>query len=147
MTEKRGIGFWVLISLSSLLAFFLIIGQTFSLINYEQAVALGLQESIDEIGETGIVWAKSFAFGDTVFYIPLLIAGIIGLLKEKKWGSYAMFGSLAVTVYWPIVHLYFIYAGRGVIDLSPDKYLSYSIILPLLVIYSLWGMWFLLKHK
>ena len=64
MTETRGIGFWALISLSSLLAFFLIIGQTFSLINYEQAVALGLQESIGEIGATGIVWAKGFAFGD-----------------------------------------------------------------------------------
>ena len=147
MNKKRRIGFWSLISIGILLGIFLIVGQTFSLINYDLAIALGLQESEQEVGKVGIAFGKGFAFSDTVFYIPLLIAGIIGLLKGKKWGLYSMFGSLAISVYWPIVHLYAIYIGRNVIVLNPDKYISFPIILSLIIIYGLWGMRLLYNHQ
>ena len=146
MNTERDIGFWVLISVGILLTFLLIAGQTFSLISYDSAAALGLQESVEEISEVGVSFAKGFAFGDTVIYIPLLIAGIIGVLRRKKWGLYAMFGSLAITAYWPPVHLYAIYIGRDVIALHAEKYVSYSILLPLLTLYGLWGMWYLYQN-
>jgi len=147
MNKKRRIGFWSLISIGILLGVFLIVGQTFSLINYDLAIALGSQESEQEIGKVGIAFGKGFAFSDTVIYIPLLIAGIIGLLKGKKWGLYAMFGSLAISVYWPIVHLFAIYVGRDVITLNPDKYVSFPIVLSLIILYGLWGMWYLYKNQ
>lgn len=146
MNKKRRIGFWTLISVGILLGIFLIVGQTFSLINYDLAIALGLQESEQEVGKVGIAYGKGFAFSDTVIYIPLLIAGIIGLLKGKKWGLYSMFGSLAISVYWPIVHLYAIYIGRNVFALHPDKYISFPITLSLILIYGLWGMWYLYNN-
>jgi hypothetical protein len=126
---------------------FLLSGQTFSLINYEAALDLGLQESAEEITEVGIAFAKGFAFADTIAYIPLLLIGIIGLLKRTKWGVYAMFASCAISVYWPLVHLYAIYIGVDVIILHPEKYVSFPITLSFIILYGLWGMWYLYTNQ
>ena len=85
-------------------------GQSFALINYDQAVDWGLQESIGEIGAVGIAFAKGFAFGDSFIYIPLLVIGIIGMLKKTQMGLFRFiwkpghFSLLAVGP--PICHLY-----------------------------------------
>lgn len=142
---KKDKGFWVLISIAIFLTVMFLAGQTLALFNHELTVELGLQESEEEIGKVGIAFAKGFAFGDTVIYIPLLVLGIIGLLKGKRWGKYSMFGALAITVYWPLVHLYTVYIDKVSITLSPETYLLYSILLPLISIYGLWGMWYLYK--
>lgn len=144
---KRGIGFWVLQGVAILLVILLLSGQTLSLFNYGLAVSLGLQESIGEITEVGVSFAKGFAFGDTVFYIPILILGIVGFFKKKTWGLYSMIGALAITVYWPVVHLYAIFVGREHLNLSLEKYQSYLILLPLISIYGLWGLWYLSREK
>ncbi len=142
---KRGL--IVLLSLAVFLVVLLLLGQTLALFNYELTVSLGLQESTDEIGGVGIAYAKGFGFGDTIVYIPLLIFGIIGLIQAKKWGLYSMFAALGITAYWPMVNLYAVLIGRGVINLTSDKYITYSILLPLITIYSLWGMWYLYKDE
>ena len=137
--------FWVLISIASVLVVFFLAGQSLGVFNYELAVAIGMQESDSEIGKIGIAFAKGFGFADTVLYIPLFLMGIIGLLKDKRWGKYAMFAALALSVYWPIVHLYAIYIDRISITLHPEKYIYYPIILSLIIIYGLWGMRYLYK--
>jgi hypothetical protein len=147
MDNRVGNKFKILITLSSVLTIFLLVGQTFSLINYELVVSLGLQESVEEVTSLGIAWAKAFALGDTLAYIPFLIAGIIGLIKRKRWGYYAMFGSLAISVYWPIVNLSAVYLGRDSVVLSPDKLTSFYIILPLITIYGIWGILYIYKHQ
>ena len=144
---ERNVGLNLLIGISIILLILLLVGQTYSLVNYEKAVSLGLQESEEEVTKIGIAWAKAFALGDTLAYIPLLIAGIIGLLKRKRWGYYSMLASLAISVYWPIVNLAAIYFGADDLALDPDKYISYSILLPLISIYGLWGMWYLYKNQ
>ncbi len=141
------IGFRLLIIIGVFLVVMFLIGQTTALLNYEYVVSIGMQESEQEITNVGIAFAKGFAFGDTMIYIPLFIIGAVGLLKKKSWGIFSMFGAFAITVYWPLVHLYAIYVGRDGLNLSDDKYLSYSIILPLIIIYGLWGMWYLYKNK
>jgi hypothetical protein len=146
-TVKRSFGFWALISIGAVLNIMFIAGQTMSLIDHDLTVALGLQESVEELSEVGIAFARGFAFGDTVFYIPLFVIGMIGLLKRKSWGVFFMFGALAITVYWPAVHLFAIYSGRSSMNLSADKYVSYSVLLPLIIFYGLWGMWFLYKNR
>lgn len=144
---KRSIGFRLLISIGIVLNIIFIAGQTVSLIDHDLTVSLGLQESEEEIGSVGIAFAKGFAFGDTAFYIPLFVTGMIGLVKRKPWGTFFMFGALAVTVYWPVVHLFAIYSGKSSMNLGADKYLSYSVILPLVALYGLWGMWFLYRNR
>ena len=143
----RGHGFRFLVAVAVLLNTMFLAGQTLSLFNHDLTVSLGLQESVEELTDAGIAFAFGFAFGDTVFYIPLFIAGIAGLLLGRRWGPFCMFGALAVTVYWPIVHLYAIYAGREALHLSPEKYVSYSVLLPLISLYGLWGMWFLYSNR
>ena len=147
MDYKRNFGLKILIITSIVLMLFLLSGQTFSLINYEAALDLGLQESAEEITEVGIAFAKGFAFADTIAYIPLLLIGIIGLLKRTKWGVYAMFASCAISVYWPLVHLYAIYIGVDVIILNPEKYVSFPITLSFIILYGLWGMWYLYTNQ
>ena len=140
---KREFGFYVLIVLGVLLTALLVMGQTSSLFNYEAAVSLGLQESVEEIGEVGIAWAKGFAFGDSLIYIPLLVFGIVGLWYGRRWGSYCMFAALAITAYWPIVNLYAVFVGADLFALSSSKYVVYSIVLPFVSVYGFWGMWYL----
>jgi hypothetical protein len=147
MNNKRGLSFWILILVAVLLVLFLLVGQTFSLINYEVAVAYGLQESVQEVSEVGIAFAKGFAFADTVAYIPMFLLGIVGLLKGKKWGVYLMFAGCAISIYWPLVHLYAIYIGKDIIALDPEKYVSFPITLSLIIIYGIWGMWYLYKKQ
>ena len=93
MNYQRGIGFWILISISILLTLLLLAGQTHSLINYDSAVAMGLQESVEEITAVGIAFAKGFAFGDTAIYIPLIIVGVIGLLRKKRDGAFSLYSA------------------------------------------------------
>lgn len=145
--SKKNIGFWILIGFGILLSFLLLFGQTLALIDYDLTVELGLQESVTEVGKVGIAYAKGFGFGDTVIYLPLLVAGIIGLLKNKNWGNFLMFGALAITAYWPLVCLYAVFSDTVAITLTPNKYLSYSILLALIAMYGLWGMWYLINYK
>ena len=144
---NRKAGFWILIAIGLLLSVLLLAGQTMAIFNYELIVSWGLQESVNEVGKVGVAYAKGFGFGDTLIYLPLLFAGIIGLLKDKQWGYLTMFGALAITAYWPMVCLYALFVDRIAITLTPDKYLSYSILLPLITVYGLWGMWYILKSQ
>ena len=143
---NRSFPFRILIIVGIVLNILLLAGQTLSFFDYDQTVSLGLQESEAEITAGGIAFARGFAFGDTLLYIPLFVIGIFGLLKGRPWGTFSMFGALAITAYWPIVNLYAVYAGRGTMHLSPGKYVSYSILLPLIALYGLWGMWFLYRN-
>lgn len=142
---KRKVGFWVLIYVGIILSIFYVIGQTSAVFNYDYTVSIGMQESEEEIGKSGVAFAKGFGFGDTVIYLPLMIAGIIGLIKSRKWGKYSMFGAMAITAYWPMVNLYAAFMEG--MNLSADKLLAYSILLPLITIYGLWGMWYLYKNR
>ena len=142
---KKGIV--VIVVVSALLTLMFLAGQTLGVFNYDAAVSIGMQESEEEIGKVGIAFAKGFGFADTIIYIPLLLLGIIGLLKNQKWGKYSMFGAMAITVYWPIVHIYAIFIEKTAINLHPEKYLIYPIILGLIIIYGLWGMWYLYKNE
>ena len=144
---KKKIGFFFLIGLGILLSILLLIGQTLALFDYNLTVELGLQESVNEVGKVGVAYAKGFGFGDTVIYLPLLVTGIIGLLKNKNWGLFSMFGALAITAYWPLVCLYSVLSNRVAISLTPEKYTSYSVMLPLIAIYGIWGMWYILNLK
>ena len=144
---KRKIGFWIVIGIGILLLLFLLMGQTLALFSFDLAIALGLQETIGEIGKVGIAFAKGFAMADTLVYVPLLVLGIIGLLMNKKWGYLAMIISLGITVYWPVVHLYAIHVETEAINLDPEKYVTFPVTLSFLMLYGLFGIWYLYKNS
>ncbi len=146
-TTNRSIGFWLLIGIGILLNVIYVLGQTMAVINYDFTVSIDLQEPIEEITEIGVALNKGFGFGDTVFYIPLFVIGIIGLLKKSEVGLYAMFAAMAVTVYWSIVCLSFVFYAKGAPGWHFTGYTSYSIILSLITLYGLWGGWFLYINR
>ena len=139
MRDKK---FYIFIGCTILLIFLLLIGQVLSLFDYNLAVSLGLQESEDEIGRIGIAFAKGFAFGDTIVYLPMLVIGMVGILRKIKWAIFIMLGALGISIYWPIVHLYAIFIEREFIVLQPDKYFTYPITLSLIVLYGIYGLWY-----
>lgn len=145
--EDRTIGFWFLIGFGMLLNIFYVLGQTMAVINYDFAVSIGLQESKNEITEIGVALNKGFGFGDTVFYIPLFVVGIFGLLKRTSLGLFAMFGAMVVTVYWPVVGLSTLIFAKGAPGWHFTDYTSYSILLSLIALYGIWGFLFLYKNR
>ena len=146
-TTKRTTEFWFLIGLGVLLNIVYILGQTMAVINYDFAVSIDLQEPVNEITEIGVALNKGFGFGDTVFYIPLFIIGIIGLLKRTTLGLFAMLGAMAITVYWPIVGLSTVIFAKGAPGWYFTDYTSYTILLSLIAFYGIWGFWFLYKNR
>jgi len=145
--EDRTTGFWFLIGIGMFLNIVYVLGQTMAVLNYEFAVSIGLQEPVNEITEIGVALNKGFGFGDTVFYIPLFVVGIIGLLKRTSLGLYAMFGAMAVTVYWPVVGLSTVIFAKGAPGWHFTNYTSYSILLSLIALYGIWGFLFLYKNR
>ena len=146
-TTKRTTGFWFLIGLGVLLNIVYILGQTMAVINYDFAVSIDLQEPVNEITEIGVALNKGFGFGDTIFYIPLFVIGIIGLLKRTTLGLFAMLGAMAITVYWPIVGLSTVIFAKGAPGWYFTDYTSYTILLSLIAFYGIWGFWFLYKNR
>lgn len=146
-TIKKRTGFWFLIGFGILLNVVYVLGQTMAIINYDFAVSIDLQEPANEITEIGVASNKGFGFGDTVFYIPLFVIGIVGLLKRTTLGLFAMLGAMAVTVYWPIVGLSTVFFAKGAPGWHFTDYTSYSILLSIIALYGIWGFWFLYKKR
>ena len=145
--NKRGAGFWILIIIGSLLTAWYLVGQTMCIFFYNFTVSIGLQDSAEVITPVGVAFGQGFGIGDTLLYIPLFVIGIIGLLKRKSIGVFAMFGALAVTVYWPIVCLGAVYMAKGAPGWNLTAYAEYTVILPLIAIYGLWGMWYVYRKR
>ena len=147
MKTNRTLAFWLLIGIGILLNIIYLLGQTMAVINYDFTVSIGLQEPVNEITEIGVALNKGFGLGDTIFYMPLFVLGIIGLVKRSAYGLYSMIGAMAITVYWPIVCLVTVYFAKGATGWHFSDYLSYSILLSLIAIYGLWGFWYLFKNR
>jgi len=149
MKYKRTIGFWILIITGITLLVMYVLGQSASLINYDFTVSIGLQEPRDQVGEVGVAISRGFAIGDTIIYVPLLILGILGLFKRKAWGMFAMVGALAVTIYWPIVNLFYMLSANKLnyFNIPQATVNLYMILLPLISFYGIWGTWYLYTRR
>lgn len=147
MTGRRPIGFWILTILGIFILVLLLIGQMMSFINYEFTVSIGLQESVDVVGEMGVAVNKGFGVGDTIIYIPLLLIGLVGLWIRKRWGIYAMAGALGITAYWPMVAIFILLFARGTPGFNFTKYTFYSILLTAFTVYGVWGILYLYKNR
>ena len=147
MANKRTVGFWVLMILGIFFLLMLLLGQMMAFINYDFAVSIGLQESKDVVGETGVAANKGFGVGDTIIYLPLLVIGLVGLWLRKTWGLFAMTGALGITAYWPMVCIFFLLFAKGSPGFNFTSYASYAILLTAFTVYGLWGLWYLYRNR
>ncbi len=125
----------------------LVFGQMLAFINYEFTVSIGMQESVDVVGEFGVAMNKAFGVSDTIIYMPLLILGLIGLWQKKTWGVSAMVGALAITVYWPLVYIFYVLYAKDLPGFNFTDYTSFITILIIISIYGLWGFLHLNKNR
>jgi hypothetical protein len=144
--NSRKSGFCVLMILGVFFLLMLLFGQMMSFINYDFSVSLGLQESVDILGDTGVAINKAFGVGDTMIYLPLLLIGLIGLWLKKKWGLFSMIGALGITAYWPMVCLFILIMTKGLPEFHFNSFIEYTVVLSLFTIYGIWGIGYLYKN-
>lgn len=143
----RDTGFWLLQVPGWLLLVYLIYAQAIPAFDYELGVAMGTQESAEQVTEVGTAYWYGFALGDLVIYIPLLAAGLIGLLKQRDWSRVVLGAALGITAYWPIVSLAAVVKARGAVGWNLGDETAYWIVLPIITIWALWGLWWLAFSK
>jgi len=120
-----------------------LLGYPMALINYEFAASVDLLERSSKITDVGVALNKGFGLGDTIFYMPLFLVGIIGLIKRSSMALFAMRGAMAITVYWSIVCLSTLFFVKGSPAWQFSDYTPYSILLSIIAIYGMWGFYFL----
>jgi hypothetical protein len=138
---KRDIGFWLLQVPGWLLLLYLIYAQAIPAFSYDMGVAMGTQESAEQITEVGTAFWYGFAFADLVSYIPLLAIGLIGHWTGKMWGPVVLGAALGITVYWPLACLAAVVAARDATGWNLTNETPFWIVLPLITLWGIWGLW------
>jgi len=145
--KTRTSSFWFLQVSGWLFVAYLVYAQGVPALDYDYGVAMGTQEPATRITEVGTAFFYGFAFGDAVFYIPLLIVGLVAFAKGRDWGRNLLIAAMGITVYWPIVCLSAVVAARDVPGWSLPKESDYWIALPLIALWGLWSLWWLLTKS
>lgn len=111
---RRPIAFWIVVVFLAISVPLMLMGQTMAVFDYELAVRLGLQESLGQVGEFGVQVNRAFGAGDTVVYIPLIIASLVGLFLRKRWSLLATAAVAGVSAYWSVtVSFMFLFLPRA----------------------------------
>jgi hypothetical protein len=104
-TGRYTLGIWMAI-VAILLTFLAWIMQFYSLINWEGALELGLQN--ESLKGTPVERAyadveRGVALADMVWALPLTLIAFIGILKKRMFGLVAGMMDFAICVYFPLV--------------------------------------------
>jgi Protein of unknown function (DUF998) len=94
-------------------AAFMLVGQTGGLVNYAWTVSAGLQNPSSEVGTLGVEVNRSFEFGDTIVYVPLLLLALAGLVRRSPWAVSAVAASFAISAYWSSCYAFLFVWGPG----------------------------------
>ena len=91
---------WFIIAFLALSILLLLLGQTMAVFDYDLAVRLGLQESPGQVGAYGVQVNRAFGAGDTLVYIPLMLASLAGLWLRKRWAVITTAAVAGISAYW-----------------------------------------------
>ena len=144
---RRISSFWIIQCPGWLLLSYLVYAQAIPAFDYDLGIAMGTQEPAERVTAVGVAFWYGFALGDAVFYIPLLLAGLIGMARGWHWGRGAMIAAMGITVYWPIVCLVAIATARGAPGWILPKESEYWIVLPIIAAWAAWALWWLIRPE
>ncbi|MDP8211417.1 MAG: hypothetical protein RAO94_07395 [Candidatus Stygibacter australis] len=102
------LGVWISL-IALLLIFFAWLMQAYSLINWEGAVKLGVQNesfSGTEVEQTLADVEKGIALADIIWVLPLTILAFGGILKKNLLGFVSGMMVFAICVYFPIFYFF-----------------------------------------
>ena len=95
---------WLILAPGWIVLISLLLVQVPGAFDYEWMVSLGLQESEDEISPVGVAFGVGCCVCDTIFYVPLLLVGLLGFPKHRCAHS-CLSAALGITLYWPVMYL------------------------------------------
>lgn len=107
LTKKIGrftLGIWITL-LSLILTFLAWIMQLYSLINWEGAIELGIQN--ESFSGTPVEAAlanveKGVAWADMTWALPITIIALVGIYRKKLYGLVAAMMDFSICVYFPL---------------------------------------------
>jgi hypothetical protein len=99
-STRRPIAFWIMTSFLAASILLMLMGQAMAVLNYHLAVRLGLQESMEQVGEFGVQVNRAFGAGDTVVYVPLMVVSLHGLFLRKRWALLTTAAVAGISAYW-----------------------------------------------
>ena len=135
-----GLEFWTLQVPGWLLVAYLVVAQCVSALNYDLGVKMGTQEPADRITDVGVAMFWGYAFADLIFYVPVLVLGLIGHALGTGWSVPVLAAALGITAYWPLVCLSTVARARGAAGWNLPKESQYWIVLPIIAAWGLWGL-------
>ncbi len=98
------LGVWL--ALVAIVLVFLAWGmQAYSLVNWDHAVDIGIQNERFSGGPAERAWAKErwgVAMADMVWPLPIGVVALVGILRRRFYGFIAAFMELAIAVYFPL---------------------------------------------
>ena len=147
MDNKHSTSFWMIQVPGWLLLIYLVLAQGISAFDYELGVKMGTQEPAETITEVGTAFWYGFALGDLLTYIPILLAGLIGHMRDTLWGKIVLSAGLGITVYWPVVCLITIVDARDTAGWNIASETPYWIVLPLITLWGAWSLWAIIKES
>jgi hypothetical protein len=89
--------------------------QAYSLINWESAVNLGLQNqrfSGDAAEAMQAQNDKGIAIADLLWPLPLTVIALLGILKKQIGGFIAAVMTFAICVYFPLFHIFWLWSSH-----------------------------------
>ena len=143
-TLKRSVAYWVFIAFLAISIFLMLIGQTLSVFDYDLTVRMGLQESPTDVGEFGVQVNRSFGASDTIVYVPLLLASLIGLLKKKRWSLLMTAATTGVSAYWSATILFIFLFSPGSQGYNYNPPVDIWLFVLAYLVFGVWGLAYLL---
>jgi len=98
----RSFGFWVIVVFLAASIMLMLMGQTMAVFDYDLAARLGLQEKPEEMTDFGVQVNRAFGASDTVVYVPLMVASLVGLILRKRWSLLTTAAFCGASAYWSV---------------------------------------------
>ncbi|MGR3311048.1 MAG: hypothetical protein ACUZ77_09750 [Candidatus Brocadiales bacterium] len=145
MTEKnRPIAFWVIVVSFGLTMVVVLLGDVMAIFNYDLAVKIGLQESVEEISEYGVQIVRALGVSDTIVYFTLMAVSLIGLFLRKRWSLLTTTAVMGISVYWSITVFFALIFLRGVPGYNLVQSFQYWLIAVTYITFGTWGLCYLI---
>ena len=141
---SRPVAFWIIVVFLAVSTALMLMGQTMSVFHYDLTVRLGLQESQQEVGEFGVQVNRAFGAGDSVVYIPLMIASLAGLCLKKRWSLLTTAAALGVSAYWSVTVAFMLAFLSGVPNYSLRPGPEYWLFIGAYIAFGGWGLFYLI---
>lgn len=113
-TSNYSIGIWIAI-VALCLTFTAWIMQAYSLLNWEEAIKLGLQNSSftgDALEQAMANKERGEAIADIIWVMPLNLLAFLGIIRKRLFGFIAAMMVFSICIYFPLFYIFQIWSSH-----------------------------------